>query len=242
VFKPLSQRLHERHVGEAFSGMVSFPNAPSSRGLVDYVPPPEERVPQPAVEPDGILARVLGRLMALRPETPELQRRLKEATKKAHAALSGVDKLVSECEEDFLEHWRQRHREIRAKGREQLEEVERLTELEAIAQRVMVDCDNAKSTWFARVQSAEGQRQSLSRFATDEEIEKAELRIVNAKVKCGAAIEAHGQSIGTYNAAMSATGEAKKKLGEIAADEMRIRSGLNGQPYHDPEFGLLVSA
>ena len=65
---------------------------------------------------------------------------------------------------------------------------------------------------------------------------------MNAKAKCAEAINAHGQSITNYNQAMQQTAEANKKLGEIAGEEMRIRSALNGTPYFDPEYGLLVPA
>ncbi len=244
MLKPLSQRAYERFTGEAFSGPVVAVNPPQvSRGLEDYARASGETLTvfdMSAPAGTNLVGEVVGRLTRFNPQDPELKARLSEKIHELTAALNGFETLEDECREERALVLGEKHEEVKSRARAQRREVARL---EAVALQLYKDVKKAEGLKNGAgnvVGQAQDRLTRVDRFASGKHIESLQQKIREAQTLWSAADTEYGRILTLYNQSERDVAEARKVMGGIETEEVRVRGELTGIPYTDPEFGLLV--
>jgi hypothetical protein len=185
---------------------------------------------------------LLSRLTEINRTSPELQKERSLLLGKANELGTLIDAFLDACDQEDRAELKQRHQEIKQQGREQLAVCERLNQEFAIATATFNEANVAKTKAIDEVQGAVYRKEHLHRFASDSTIFRAGEAVARAKQQAAKAVQKLAETIAERNAAEDRLLAAKARLNELGTEEIRLRGGLGGKPYIDPELGLDVPA
>lgn len=239
MFKPLTELLSQH---EIFRGMVSppaMPLAPPTEFRTSSVP----EIPLQAPMPSERL--LLVRLHELKPESPELQKRLRVFLRKfgpLWAEGEALEKLITEERKQNLQA---QYREIRRAGRKQNALVQQLQQEFADAELALRNSAAHQEAVLVDLRvlgDLEREGKHVGRWVTDSEIEAWNQRVEKAKARVTPANERCAELLQERNQAADALAESQKELERLGNEEIRLRKSIAGEAYIDPEFGLDVLA
>lgn len=234
MFKPLSELLSQH---EIFRGMASPPGMP--------LPPPTElrvsslpEVPQaPTMQEPSLLVR----LHNLKPESPELQKRLRALLPKFGRLWAEAEELEQEIIAEHRHSLETQHAEIRKQGRKLAELVERRLLAAADAELALQNAAAHQQACLGDIRALadlERENRHVPRWATDQELaawrerrKRAEGRIDPANARCAELLQERNQAADALN-------QARKELAELHVEDIRLRKALSGESFVDPELGL----
>jgi chromosome segregation ATPase len=226
-------------------GPVVAVNPPlPSRKVEDYRSPARELLTvfdMSAPVDTSLAAQALGRLTKFQPKDADLKQRQSEKVFELMNAFQSYEELVEELTADRAASFKERHEEVKSRARAQRREVARL---EGAALQLRKDVYSAEATRDRlgnQVAQAKDRLARVDRFASAKHIASLHHAIREAEQKWSVAENEYGRAINFYNQSERDVVEARKVMSQIEAEETSVRHEIDGVPYYDTEFGLLVT-
>jgi chromosome segregation ATPase len=230
MMKSLSQRAYDmstqRKEAHSFGGHVEPVNF--------EIPGPP--VPSPALQQNS--SDVLKRLSSMATADPKRRQAIADVAAEVDALLTRLAGLEDECDVEKLAKFRDAHVDVRAKGRQILKQMDKLSKNAALSRNDYNEAAQRKARAFADMTMATEGLKKLNRFASDEEADVYKQKMEEARERVRVATADERSHLSEYNSLQSELAELRNDLGRLAAEEERLRKTIDGQPFYDPEFGL----
>jgi hypothetical protein len=238
MFKSMTSRLSdEMERRDAFGGAVFPPG--TGMPVVDAAEQSIRIKASTAVPTEeSVCGLLVSRLMNTKPVSVELQEEKANLIAAATEIGTQIDEFLANVSSERFISVVKQHSEIRTQGKRQM----------GVLNAAVGEFNQANAYWNAmkaekdtaieHVRQAIYQREHLSRWASDSEIDAAELKVSDAKAKASKAVEQEALAVQERNRRESLVGVERAKLNTLANEEIRLRKELEQKPHFDPEFGL----
>jgi hypothetical protein len=257
MFRPLSHQLAQdrglqTHTGEleldpqlvAQSFGVAYPpneplpetNAPedSLDGLILNERAPRRKPPVP------LLSIAIERLQSVKPQSPQRQKELTKMIAKIYPTLRAVDALYALLEQEHFQSVSNRWEEIRVQGRALNDALPAFDKALGEARNFCNLSEEAKHQRHADLEQRVAERERISKWSTQREIEVADERVEKAKAAAASAREKALQRQEEFWVAKNKLLDAKNNLRLLGLKLQGLAAEMAGRAYHDPQTGLLV--
>ena len=258
ITQSISERMGEQHPGNlavdpatvaSSFGVAYPPNQPlPDTGLADHH---AENDMELLVLPDlkanrrkhftPILTMALTRLRSIKPRSREMNQRVAQMIADIMEPLQELDSLVATLEQEHTAAWEARWESDRAKGRELIDVTIPTIQGELFnALNRRNEADAKKGRCKTVLQDLDYNRQKIesARFASSDEILRAQRKVAKAKAEMEAATEATLVATRAMSAVEGRMATAQAQLEIIKKDMDQCQHEILGTPYFHPDFGL----
>ncbi|MGD0957454.1 MAG: hypothetical protein ABR953_11595 [Candidatus Acidiferrales bacterium] len=188
-----------------------------------------------------MLATVMGRIASPQPISEELREMKESLLGQTTIDLAAADAFLAACREERTLTLEQLREAARAACRKQ-------SSIVATKERELRNAELNLQNAVAAQEFAQGELgglhlmetrgQHVPRWASQKELAAWALRLEKAKEKLRAGFAASAEALQERNAAAAACEPELAEMSRLAAEELRLRHAISGQPYIDAEYGL----
>jgi chromosome segregation ATPase len=262
----ITQQIHEQLGGKSLAPVLDPGIVAASLGFGGQVfevnqPLPETPLPLVHAEDDvksslhldqsaipkqrdlrSLLAIARARLESLTPRTKERAAQVAQMLAEIVEPFGAVDRLVGLLEQDHEYALAERWESLQERGRKLRERIQILQEAFYEAMRFVNEAEEKKGHAKTTLQSHHhaARKISIDRFASEQEIAKAEALVARDRKEMQEASDAALKAQRRLAEAQNALKLAQAELEGITIGMDRCTAELNGRPFHDPEFALTV--